>query len=359
MPIARPHGSPMATAALGCALWAGLTALPAGTVRAQLLRPPVPTTQALAALGLLEKSLPHEAKDRWFLVAPPGDGQRLAPVLLVLHGGTQSMRRMFVPGAGATLGWPELARRENALLLVPNGVNASTGNTYSDNQTWNDLRQGVSRASTADDVGFILALVQWAHRTYRTDPRRVYVTGASNGGMMTFRLLMEAPDRFAAGAAFVAALPVDARRIKRPGIATPLLIANGTLDPLVQWSGGRIAGNRGQTRSVAETIRWWVGANNALPEAGKPELLAHRDANDPCVIERRVHRPGPGGAPVEVYTMRGGGHTMPSIRYPIPDTWIVRRFIGPVCRDIEGTELAWSFLSAQRRPEGQALERTR
>jgi hypothetical protein len=29
----------------------------------------------------------------------------------------------------------------------------------------------------------------------------------------------------------------------------------------------------------------------------------------------------------------------------LPDTWAVRWFIGPVCRDVEGVELIWAFLS--------------
>ena len=320
-----------------------------GTVQAQAGRRPVPTTSDLAALGLQERSLRIGITDRWFLVQPPPDPTRPAPVLLVLHGGTQSMRRIFAPDAGATRGWPELARRENALLLVPNAVNPDDGDPRSDNQSWNDLRHGVSRISSADDVGFISALLDWAAGAYRTDRSRVYVTGASNGGMMTFRLLMDVPERFAAGAAVVSALPVDDDRLKRPSNPAPLMIANGTLDPLVIWNGGKIAGNRGQTRSVAETVRWWVDANNAVAQPSTTTRLSDRDPNDSCTIERRAYAAGPGGAPVIAYTMNGGGHSIPSAKFQIPDTWLVRRFIGPVCRDVEGTELIWEFLSSQRR----------
>ena len=331
------------------ALWVLLFAAASGLAAAQAVRRPAPTTADVAALGLHERSLRVGPTDRWFLVQPPADTAQPVPVLLVLHGGGQSMRRLFAADAGATRGWPELDARENALLLVPNGVNADTGDPRGDDQNWNDLREGVSRASTADDVAFLLVLLAWAHETYRTDPSRVYVAGASNGGMMTFGLLIDAPQKFAAGAAFVAALPRENARLKRPSRPTPLVIANGTLDPLVPWGGGKIAGNRGETGSVADTIAWWVDANNASAQVTGTAQLPDRDPNDRCTIERREHAAGAGGAPVVACTMLGGGHNLPSAKYAIPDTWLVRRYIGPVCHDLEGPELAWEFLSAHRR----------
>jgi len=313
-------------------------------------RMPAPSTPALQAQGLQEHSLQVGDLRRWFLVQPPPDASKPAPVLLVLHGGGQSMRRLVAPEAGATQGWPALALRENALLLLPNGVNADDQDTRGDNQNWNDLREGVSRGHAADDTGFLLALVDWAQKNHRTDADRVYVTGASNGGIMSFRLLMEAPEPFAAAAAFVAALPKESSRFKTPSRPTPLMIANGTHDPLMQWQGGQIAGGRGETRSVADTVQWWLQANKAGPTATETVTLPDRDPQDGCTIERRTYPAQAGGAPVVTYTLRGGGHNLPSARYPLRDSWMVRRFIGPVCKDAEGPELVWEFLSAHRRP---------
>ncbi len=315
------------------------------------IRETPPTSEAIAALGLLETSIDVQGTERWFLVQPPRDPSQAAPILLVLHGGTQSMRRLFAESAGATRGWPDLARRENILLLVPNAVNAATGDTRSDDQNWNDLREGVSRKSNAEDVGFLLGLISWASRNYNTDPARVYITGASNGGIMTFRMLMEAPERFAAGAAFVAALPADGENFVKPAKHTPLLIANGTDDPLMKWEGGRIAGGRGITRSVSDTIKWWVAANGAEPQPFETSQLPDRDPNDNCTIEKRSYKAKKPGAPVVTYTMKGGGHNMPSAKYDLPDTWAVRWFIGPVCRDVEGVELIWEFLAQYRLTE--------
>jgi polyhydroxybutyrate depolymerase len=336
---------------LSLCLWACLLLSSAVTVgaHAQGLRPSPPTAQELAELGLLERSIQVGAATRWLLVQPPVDPSRPAPVIVLLHGGTLSMRRSFATNAGATRGWPSVARRENALLLVPNATNPKTGDPASDDQVWNDLRRGVNRESSADDVSFILAMLDWAHETYTTDRSRVYVTGGSNGGMMTFRLLMEAPERFAAAATFVASLPDDDALLVRPARPTPLLIAHGTADPLVKWDGGDIAGGRGRMRSASASVAWWIAANKASPEPAVTSTLPHRNPKDKCVIEMKRHAPQANGAVVEAYTMVGGGHAIPSARYPIPDNLITRRYIGAVCQDAEGAELAWTFMSRYRR----------
>ena len=308
-----------------------------------------PTAAELSAMGLIEKTLQVNGTKRWFLVQPPRDPSKASAILLVLHGGTQSMRRLFADNAGATRGWPDLARRENALLLAPNAINSETGDAGSDDQNWNDLREGVNRDSNANDVGFITSLLDWAEQNYNVDQSRIYVTGASNGGMMTFRLLIDAPERFTAGAAFVASLPVESSKLKLPTKPTPLMIANGTLDPLVQWEGGKIAGGRGEMRSVNDTIQWWLNANKAEAIPSETPTLRDLDPDDNCTIQTQTYTAKPSGAPIVTYSMIGGGHSIPSAQYDIPDSWLIRRFIGPVCSDAEGIELIWSFLSAYKR----------
>ncbi|MBW2514393.1 MAG: hypothetical protein JRE21_07465, partial [Deltaproteobacteria bacterium] len=195
--------------------------------------------------GWQELKLDHDGRQRWFRVFCPAGLPQNAPAVVLLHGGAQSMRKIFRPRSGGTQEWWHVAEKEKFLLLAPNGTNPDTGDTFGNRQHWNDVRNapGVNNPRV-DDVGFIRALLQWAVRSYPVDPGRIYVTGASNGGMMTYRLLMEMPDQIAAGAAFIANLPVDGQRLRIPERAVPLLICNGTADPLVRWEGGEIPGGR-------------------------------------------------------------------------------------------------------------------
>jgi polyhydroxybutyrate depolymerase len=313
--------------------------------------PPPPTAAEIAALGFQEKSITVDGVERWFLVQPAPDASKPAAVLVVLHGGSQSMRRIFAANAGGTRGWPELARRQNALLLVPNGMNGKSGDARGDEQNWNDLRRGIRNDSEADDEGFILKLLDWAKANHNTNQKRVYVTGASNGGIMTFRLLMEVPHRFSAGAAFVAALPDDGEGFVLPTKPSPLMIANGTEDPLIQWKGGQIAGGRGRTRSIIDTRLWWLKANRASLEAAEVIDVPNALPDDKCKIQTRYHKAEKGGADVVTVEMQGGGHNLPSAKFPLPDTWFIRNYIGPVCKDVEGVDLIWSFLSKYKADE--------
>ena len=57
-----------------------------------------------------------------------------------------------------------------------------------------DLPHAAIRHTMADDVGFIRELTDWVVAAYRVDSRRIYLTGASNGGMMAYRLVMGIPE---------------------------------------------------------------------------------------------------------------------------------------------------------------------
>jgi polyhydroxybutyrate depolymerase len=55
-----------------------------------------------------------------------------------------------------------------------------------------------------DDVGFFSALINHFVKIYNADPERIYATGASNGGMMCYRLACELSGKIIAVAALIA-----------------------------------------------------------------------------------------------------------------------------------------------------------
>jgi polyhydroxybutyrate depolymerase len=294
--------------------------------------------------GMEERSIQSDGQTRYFLVEAanvrPG-----APVVVVLHGGSQSMREIFGPRAGASRIWRDIAQEQGLVLLAPNGTNARTGDTAGDNQNWADAR-GLS-GDRGGDVRFILTMIDWAVARYRADPRRVYVTGASNGGLMTYTLLMDAPERFAAGAAFIANLPATDEALRQPSMPTPLMIMNGTKDPLMPYAGGAVA-DRGEVRSAPATAAWWIDANRAARQ-GVEVRVPDGDRNDGCRIRGERHIALPDGAPVVFYTVAGGGHAAPTPNHPERPSRLATRLLGPLCRDVESSRLAWDFLRAYQR----------
>jgi polyhydroxybutyrate depolymerase len=75
------------------------------------------------------------------------------------------------------------------VVVYPAGLNASfnAGNCC-----------GTSSATAVDDVDFVRAVVADAESKICIDPKRVYETGFSNGGMMAYELACNAADLFAA-----------------------------------------------------------------------------------------------------------------------------------------------------------------
>ncbi len=296
--------------------------------------------------GWQESSLEVGGSTRWYRIYSPESLPANPPMVIILHGGTGSMRSIFRPNAGGTKEWLTLAEQEGFILLVPNGTNPETGDTFGDDQNWNDHRSDSAAGQTkADDVGFILALLDQITAQYPLDSERIYLTGSSNGGLMTYRLLIEAPDHFAAGAAFIANLPEPALNLPVLGKPTPLMISNGTEDSLMPWEGGLVGKNRGMVISADETAAWWVTANLVNTDQKTSELLPDVDPEDDCRIRKDYYPAGSDGAPLVFYAAQGGGHAMPSGKHPFPDNFLIHQVIGPVCRDAEGAILAWEFFT--------------
>lgn len=317
------------------------------TVAACTARPPGPAAVGgpVGAPGWYEQRIRVDGGERWYRLYVPATLRERPAVVLFLHGGTRSMRASFGERAGGAREWQAIARDAGFLLLVPNGTNARTGDPAGDRQNWNDVRPPRESGNPqADDLLFIDRVLDRVIERFDTDPQRVYVTGASNGGLMTYYLLMQRPERFAAGASFVANLPVDPVRMRIPASPTPLMIANGSADPLMPWGGGAIPGGRGLVRSTAATVDWWIEANRALRDGARTSTLPDADPDDGCRIRETRYPPGAGGAEVVFYALDGSGHALPSRRHQIPENFLTRRFIGPVCRDVEGARLAWRFL---------------
>lgn len=318
---------------MGC-IWSILLILSSGRAHAQEWR---------------EASITVNHVERWYRVYVPAALPQHAPVLLSLHGGTGSM---YTIDKGATHGWVRLADLHRFLLVVPNGT-GKNGDGHSRRQTWNDLRSDPAESqSSADDVGFISALLDHIETKYSTDPARVYVTGNSNGGMMTYRLLMEMPERFAAGAAFIANIPVNARPPHPPARSVPLMLWSGTEDRLMKYAGGEISGGRGCVRSVPATVAWWVDANHADVSKAQTVILPDADPKDHCRVSRTLYPPLLGGAPVLFYLAEGGGHTMPTQTETSSEGGLFyRMLVGQICKDVDGPVIAWEFMrqfTAQR-----------
>jgi polyhydroxybutyrate depolymerase len=253
------------------------------------------------------------------------------------------MEQIFDPQSGGTQAWLSLAQQQEFLLIVPNGTNAETGETRGDRQNWNDCRRQSASLDEVDDVDFTRQLIDWATSTQGANPRRIYATGSSNGGMMSYRAAIELGDRLAGVVAFVANMPQD-NECPAANHTVPVAIVNGTADPIMPWAGGVVSGGDTTVVSTTDTVNYWLSVNRLNQVRPTVSNLPNVDRTDrSLVILRRYssdHRE------VAYYEVVGGGHTMPSVQYEIPPL-TQRRLVGNQNRDIEGSAIAWDFLQYQ------------
>ncbi|MBI3118887.1 MAG: dienelactone hydrolase family protein [Candidatus Hydrogenedentes bacterium] len=314
---------------------------------------PAPDPADPHARGWHFATLEHGGLTRHFRYYVPAHLTPAAPTVLLLHGGSQSMNKLFRRGAGGTQEWPMLAEEEGFLLLVPNGVNAETGDAAGNHQQWNDCRQNEDMSEpmpTSDDVGFIAAMLDWAEANFDLDSARVYATGASNGGLMSYRLGMELPGRIAAIVVFVANLPAHSE-CAPPEHPVPIMIVNGTDDPLMPYNGGEVGpGHRGPVLSTEATLQAWLQVNGLDAEDLQTTPLPDTDPADGSRIVQLRYDAEDAPAEVVLYRVEGGGHALPSIAHPISGL-LVRTLLGPQNHDLEGARAAWEFLKNQRLQE--------
>lgn len=306
----------------------------------------------LAATGaqaatVIERELARPEGKRHYLMMAPGAhaGDKL-PTLILLHGHGASaaiMLGLARIGGYRIDDWAQLARRENLLLLAPDGVKASD-----DKQAWNDCRGDAPTNATTDDVGFLSALIDTAIREHHADPQRIYVFGSSNGGGMAYRLAIEIGPRLAA-VGVQSALMAARSRCAAPAHALPFFFVHGTSDKVSPWAGGEVGHwtlrGRGSGMSVDQSVDLWRKLAR-LPDTPGVYAVPHRLASDSTSVRRYLWGSEPGGLQVELLKIEGGGHTMPSKGEDMP--WLLKQLVGDMNRDIDTAAEAWDFFKDKR-----------
>ena len=268
----------------------------------------------------------------YLLHVPPGyDASRPTALVLALHGGHGNARKMERLTALNTL-----ADREGFLVAYPEAVEGN----------WNDGR-GIpeyrSHREGINDVAFLTALIRELRRAWAVAPDRVYVTGVSNGAMMCLRMACEAPGEIAAAAAVVGSLPENLSRTCRPSRPIPILMINGTDDPLVPWQGGYVHFRRqklGRVLSVSDTVALFRAANRCTGTPAATEIPDRFD--DGTKVLRRSFGSCSQGSRVVLYEIRGGGHNWPGTPLHGPGF-----LVGRTSREIDASRVIWDFFNGR------------
>jgi polyhydroxybutyrate depolymerase len=256
------------------------------------------TAQALAS-GT--HTLVHQDQQRRYLLRLPTTTAREArvPLVIVLHGGGGHPE-----SAETGTGFTPKALAAGYAVAYP----AGTGPMGDRLLTWN-ARHCCGRAmgQQVDDVGFIARLIDTLVARAGIDPARVYVTGASNGGMLAHRVGAELADRVAGIAPVIATVFGDETLPSRP---VAMLAINGAIDRSVPMAGGSSGGRFADAwdgtamRPVEAQGSFWARANGC---EGGPR------SENSAALQQWVYR-CPAGAEVRLVIVTDSGHAWPGGR---------------------------------------------
>jgi polyhydroxybutyrate depolymerase len=274
--------------------------------------------------------------ERSYLVQPVPNATGRVPVVVLLHGGTQTAEDIWRETSLPTLG-----EREGFIVVAPQAVD----------RQWNDARGATISGkppSTADDVRFLQAVIAEVVAQDRGDASAVFMVGASNGGFMAMRFACDAGETLRAAASAISTLPEALAQSCKSPRQLPWLAINGTDDPLIPF-GGQPEGalRRGQRqpalRSADATFRFWAD------RAGCAAPLVRRPLTDPSQDERQrwaesVTRAGcTGGHVSQQVILHGSGHVAPGLSVR---SRLVERIVGPGAPEVDGGTLIWAHFKA-------------
>jgi polyhydroxybutyrate depolymerase len=232
--------------------------------------------------------------DRDFFLYVPEiyDDATPAPLVFCFHG--------YGSSASVNLsytGFRPVADTAGFILIHPQGTLDITGTAH-----WN-VGWGLS---TVDDVAFTQDMIDYTSDLYNVDSERVYSTGMSNGGFMSYVLACELSNEIAAIASVTGSMSPPTASNCNPSHPTPILQIHGTADPTVPYEGAIFSQN------IDDVLSYWVNHNNCNTT---PSQTPIPDINpgDGSTVDHFVYGSGENGATVELFKVYNGGHDWPGV----------------------------------------------
>lgn len=259
---------------------------------------------------------------RSFLVkVPKSSPANNRALIIALHGGG---------GTAASFEWTMAAfsERYGYVQFYPEGLE----------KTWNvpGVPTGGTFVPSVDDLAFVEALIATAIQKYRVDPQKVFLMGASRGGMMALYAMTKMPEKITGVAAIISSMPKKYENFTlRDPVA--LLVINGTADPLIPYQGGAPAKNKAEMMPTEALVARVVAENKA---AKTPVVanLPNTNTKDGCTTQSFTYANANPAGRVVLLKVNGGGHVIPGGGQYLPAA-----IIGPACKDFSGIEKTYAF----------------
>ena len=227
----------------------------------------------------------------FFLYVPDSYNENTpAPLVFCFHG--------YGSSASANLsytGFRPVADTAGFILITPQGTQDNFGTPH-----WN-VGWGTS---SVDDVAFVEDMIDYVNDNYNLNNERIYSTGMSNGGFMSYVLACELSNQIAAIASVTGSMSPPTASSCSPTHPTPVLQIHGTDDPTVPYEGAIFA------QGIDNVLSYWINYNscNTTPsQTPMPDI----NVGDGTTVDHFVYDGGTNGTTVELFKVYNGGHDWP------------------------------------------------
>jgi len=263
-------------------------------------------------------TLTHDGLDRSYRIhLPPNfNNSESLPLVFNIHGfGSNAIQQEFYSGMNAV---SDTAR---FILCYPDGTDENgTG------RSWN---VGWSGGSTADDIGFIEAMIEEFATLYNVNTNRVYSCGMSNGGFMSYHLACNIPDKIAAIASVTGSMVPGSFDDCQPDIARPILEIHGTADQTVPYNGTAMI-----AAPIEAVVAHWVTINDCSITTDTT-IIPDINTDDNSTAIRIDYNNCEEDKIVSLIKIDNGAHTWPGSAV----------VIGTTNQDFNASSTVWNFFS--------------
>ncbi|MEE2907375.1 MAG: PHB depolymerase family esterase [Planctomycetota bacterium] len=244
-------------------------------------------------------TFPHDGLDREYLIHVPNELPESASLVLVLHGYGMNNSQLE-----KCCGWPDLADERGFVVAFPNGSLDKSNKHF-----W-DVDYPIHQEIEIDDDGFLRELAFHLQDLYGINPDKVFVTGFSNGGDMSYQLACRESETFMAFAPVTGTMMDSLFTNCDPAVPHPILAMNGTSDNVVLYNGDMDnATGWGPYRSVPEIIAFWakVLETTDMDQTNLPDV----NPNDGSTVRLDIYSSLQNDLELWFYAVIGGGHEWP------------------------------------------------
>ena len=292
----------------------------------------------LPAWSLEESAFSYQDMERKYLLHNKIIAKdKPAPIVIVLHGYRSEGQQVHGEDKLDNQLFAELdklAEIENFITIYPTTVRGRWNLFSSDEDKFL-----TDSGKPIDDVGYINELITLLIDQKIADPSRIYLTGFSDGAILSYRLLCEHDQPFAAAAPLMGSMHQDHHDDCTPEYLPAVLVIAGTLDRILPYDGWIY--KSGREVSIPETIEVWRRLHGCQGQTG--ELIENISTNDLSQAVHRIWTDCNQENAVQLLRIEGGGHQVPS-KKPSSERWIEK--FGYRNQDFEAANEIWSFFKA-------------